>query len=191
MGFGRLSSSDSSQLKIDKKVNPNKRPVEFYWTSTCNDGYYNFTITPEQIFFSSSHDNPNPDFLFWVIEIDTIQFLQIKKGLQQKPPHGFENISKNYGRALTVFYDSKFKDKFSIPDEWTDTIMKQHEVYCETQIKRQLKQYLSIINSYISGHTKKVLLPANEMKPKYFGHSKNEIMDWLPVKFDQSAMKTE
>src|SRR5687768_2442459 len=105
------------QPKIGKRTNPNKRPINFYWISTCTGGYYNLTVTPEQIFFSSSHDNPSPDFLFWVIDLDSSQFRQIRNGLQQRPPVGFENLSEYYNHSLTVFYDKKFKDTFSIPDE--------------------------------------------------------------------------
>ncbi len=179
------------QLKNDKKVNANKRPIKFYWTSTCNDGSYNLTITPEQIFFSSSHDNPNPNFLFWVIEIDSSQYRQIRIGLQKNPPQGFENLSKYYRQSLTVFYDSKFKDTFFISDEWTDSIMQQHDMYCQSQIKKQLEKYFSVINSYINAPTKKISLLQTRMKPKYFGYSKTEIRDWLPVKFDPPKLKDE
>lgn len=172
------------QLKIDKKVNRNKRPIQFYWISTCNDGYYNLTITPEQIIFSSSHDNPNPNYLFWVVDIDTSQYRQINNGLQRKPPQGFENLSKNYRQSLTVFYDNKFKDTFPIPDEWTDSIMEKHDVYCQSQIKRQLERYFSVLNSYIADTTKKVVIPSDNLKSKYFSYSRNEIYDWLPVRFD-------
>lgn len=172
------------QLKIGKKVDPEKRPIQFYWISTCNDGYYNLTITPEQIFFSSSHDNPNPNYLFWVVDIDSAQYQQIENGVQRNPPQGFENLSKNYRQSLTVFYDNKFKDTFSIPDEWTDSIMASHDVYCQAQIERQLKRYFSIINSYIADTAKQLAIPFDNMKPKFFSFFRNEIYDWMPVKFD-------
>lgn len=172
------------QLKIDRKANIDMRPIEFYWNSTCNDGSYNLIITPEQIFFSSSHDNPNPNFLFWVIDIDTLQFRQIRNGLQQKSLKGFNDFSKNYGESVTVLYDSRFKDTFKIPDEWTDAILKRHEVHCDSQIRCQLERYLSIINGYISNPTKKILLPKTQMKPKFFSFSINTIYDWLPVELN-------
>jgi hypothetical protein len=176
------------QDKVNKKINPNKRPIEFYWISTCNDGYYNLTITPQQIFFSSSHDNPNPNFLYWVIDIDSLQYKQIKKGLEQKPPYGFENLSKNYRQSLTVFYDKKYKDTFSIPEKWTDTIVQHRDLYCKAQIKAQLDRYSSIVNSYIIDTKMKVQFPTDEqaekMRPKYFSFFKQELYDWVPVKFD-------
>ncbi|RYZ96152.1 MAG: hypothetical protein EOP47_24440 [Sphingobacteriaceae bacterium] len=180
------------QDKIKTKVNPNKRPIEFYWHSTCNDGSYILTVTPEQIFFSSSHDNPNPNFLFWVISINASQFLQIQKGLQQNPPPGFKDRLKYlkglnesgriYDESKTVYYDEKFKGNFPIPAEWTDAVMKRHDQYCKSQIKSQLKRYLSIINSYISDPKNKVLFPVVKMKPKYFSYFKDDLIDWVALK---------
>jgi hypothetical protein len=168
----------------DKKTNPDKRSIQFYWVSTCNDGYYDLTITPEQIYFSSSHDNPNPNFLFWVTDIDSSQYRQIRKGLQQNLPSGFKDLSKNYGQSLTVFYDDKFKDTFSLPAEWTDSIMLQHDVYCQVQIRRQIERYFSMLNSYINDTAKKLVIPSANMEPKYFSYSRNEIYRWLPVRFE-------
>ncbi len=181
------------QDKTLQKTNYNKRPIEFYWISTCNDGYYNLTITPEQIFFSSTHDNPNPDRLFWVINIDTTQYIKIKRGLENRPPNKFENLSKNYRGSKIVYYD-KFKDSFSIPDEWTDSMLQQHDMYCQLQIKKQLKRYFSIINSYIIDTSKKVAEPVDEVKnnkPKYFSYSKEEMTDWFPVKFEPPKIVPE
>lgn len=177
------------QLKIDKNTNFDERPIKLYWISVCNNGYYDLTITPEQIFFSSSHDNPNPDYLFWVIDIDRLQYQQIQKGLKQKPPVGFEDLSKNYGESLIVFYDKKFKDTLSIPNEWNDDIAQQRDIYCKSQTNGQIKKYFSIINSYITKPIKKVSIPVSEMNPKYFSYSKNEIADWMPVKFAPPKIK--
>ena len=171
------------QEKRIKKVSPGNRSIKMYWISTCNDGYYNLTITPQQIFFSSTHDNPNPDFLLWVIDIDSSQFRQIKTGFKRMKPNGFEDLSKNYEQSLTVFYDNTFKDTFSIPDEWTDDIMSKHNTYCKTQIDSQLEKYLTIINSFLVDRTKEIRIPINSMTRKYFSNRKQEFNDWTPVKF--------
>jgi hypothetical protein len=164
---------------IDRRTNANRRAIRLYWTSSCNDGYYNLTITPEQIFFSSSHENPNPNYLFWVVNIDSSQYQEVNYGIRNKPPIGFENLSKYYWQSLTVLYDQKFTDTFTIPDEWTDHIIERHDTYCKSQINRQLDRYISIINSYISDKTKKVSIPVVEMKPKYFSYNIDEIVSWM------------
>jgi hypothetical protein len=170
------------QDKMNKKVSPINRPIKMYWVSTCNDGYYNLTITPQQIFFSSTHDNPNPDILLWAIDIEISQFEQIKTGFKQMPPNGFKNLSKNHRQSLTVFYDDAFKDTFSIPDEWTDVAMNKHSIYCKAQINSQLEKYLSIINSYIVAGTQAILVPTR-IKRKYFSDRRQEFYDWTPIKF--------
>ena len=181
------------QDKMLQKTNYNKRQIEFYWISTCNEGYYNLVITPEQIFFSTSHDNPNPNFLYWVINIDSTQYKQIKRGLEKRPPKRFENLSKNYRQSKIVYVD-KFKDTFSIPSEWTDNIMKQQDIYCDAQIEKQLKRYFLIINSYISDTNEKVTIPEEKEKnksPKYFSYSKEEMIDWFPKKFEPPKIVPE
>jgi hypothetical protein len=160
---------------IGRNVDAAKRPIEFYWVSNCNDGYYNLWLTPEQIFFSSSHDNPNPNLLFWVIDIDRMQFEQIRKGFQYKRPPGFTDISDAYEGSMTVFFDSAFKDTFSIPEEWTDSILHDYDKYCEWQIASQLQRYFSIINSYIADPVKRIPIPVSRMKPKYFAGSREQI----------------
>ncbi|GAA4739277.1 hypothetical protein GCM10023229_18130 [Flavisolibacter ginsenosidimutans] len=174
------------QEKFKVKAATNKRPIKFYWISTCNDGYYNLTITPEQIFFSSSHDNPNPNFLFCVTDIDSIQYNQIRKGLQ-KTPQGFENLSKNYNESQTVFFDKKFKDGYRIPIERNNKNMKQQEFYCERQRKLQLKKYFSILNSYISKNNNKIQIPSVKMKPKFFSYFEQELYDWVPTLVNQKV----
>lgn len=81
-----FSDSIDAVLFQDKglsRVHPNKRPVVFSWYSNCNDGNYNLTITPEQIFFSSGHDNPNPNYLYWIVDISKEQFEAINEGVRK------------------------------------------------------------------------------------------------------------
>lgn len=169
-----------------------KTPIKFYWISACNDGYYNLTVTPQQIFFSSSHDNPNPNFLYWVIDIDSFQFNSVRQGLNKKWPADFENLSKHYDNSYTVLYDKYFKDSFTIADEWNDANRQQYDLHCETQINTQLNRYFSIINSLIADTTRKIHFPDEKerklFKPKYFSYLKDEIFGWVPLKFDPPAI---
>jgi hypothetical protein len=171
------------QSTFERKVNPATRPFKFYWISVCNDGYYSLVITPEQVFFCSSHDNPNPDYLSWVIDIDSVQFRQIQKGIQQKPPKGFENLSKYNHFSQSVYFDKNFKDDFLLPNEWTDSSLKKFETNCTIQIKKQLDRYFAMLNSYITDPQKKISVPGYTLSRKYFSYSKRIIRDWLPVSF--------
>jgi hypothetical protein len=142
-------------------ISSQRKEFKLWWNSSCNDGYYNLDVTPRQIYFSSSHDNPNPNYLYWAIDIDSIQYTEIAKGLQSKTPKGFSNLSKYYDDAY-VFHDDKFKDSFTIPDEWTGPKEKEFAVYCQKQLEQQLSKYFSILNSFIKEEDKKIKLPSKK-----------------------------
>lgn len=169
-----------------------KRNLNFWWNSLCNDGYYNLTITPKQIYFHSSHDNPNPNYLYWVIDIDSAQYSEIMSGLKLKTPKGFSNRSK-YSDDSYDYHDDKFKNVFKIPDEWTDAKEKEFDSNCATQIKQQLSKYFSILNGFIKGSTRKITLPSekdmSKVKPKLFTSNEEELSDWRPHKFVPPVLK--
>jgi hypothetical protein len=172
------------QDKTLRKVRLNNRPIELTWSSICNDGHYILTITPEQIFFSSGHDNPNPNYLFWVISINRKCYESIRKGLSEKPAKNFVDISKNphtpglFKNESVTFYKDKFNDLTSTASDWSDA---KRAAYCKDQIKQQLDKYFSILNSYVLNSHEKLIYPKSD-SPKLFSYFKEEIKDWLPVK---------
>lgn len=172
------------QDKTLRKVPVTNRPIIIYWFSTCNDGSYNLTITPEQIFFSSSHDNPNPNRLYWVITIDRTRYESIRRGLSGSPPKDFLDLSKIvqppglFKDESTTSYRDKFNDLTSIPANWSDV---KRAAYCKAQIKHKLDSYFSLLNSYTLSSREKLAYPKSD-SPKLFSYFKEEIIDWLPVK---------
>ncbi len=167
---------------LNRKTNPSKRQINIWWNSTCNDGSYVFIITPKQILFTSGHNNPNPNFLFWTVDIDSIQYKQIKNGLLHKSTKQFKNVSGNYFYEYS-FYDKQFKDTFKIPGDWTEKILKQHDAYCEKQIKKQIAKYFATLNSFIL-NKKNNIRPLSEkqmkdIKPKYFSSFETELKAWV------------
>jgi len=176
------------QDKTSAKTNPSKTPVQLSWIAFCIDGSYNISITPEQIFFSSSHENPNPNRLFWVIEIDSIQYAQIKKGICKKLPKSFENISKFNLESITAFRDTTYKDSFSSKEKGSDSTNTSSEQNCKQHKWMQLRKCFAILNACITNKDKKITLPdelqAEQMSPKLFSYFKDELLDWLPLSFD-------
>lgn len=176
-------------------VAPNNRPINFQWNSICNDGDYYLTVTPQQVYFSSGHNNPNPNFLFWFIPIDSSQYSQIKKGLLKKTPKGFSNTPKYYKATQLFYFDKQFVDTFKIPDEWTDSIQNNFSIHCKAQIKQQLTRYFEIINSFIVLENDKIKQLTDDdiskIKPKYLSSMKQEIIDWAPKKRTASKVVDE
>jgi len=184
---GALANSVEGVVYQDKtlrNVLVKNRPIQLYWSSICNDGYYNLTITPEQIFFWSSHDNPNPNYLFWVISIDRNRYEIIREGLAKNTPKNLLNLSKvvqapgMFIDKSTASYRDKFRDLNSIPDNWPGS---KRAAYCEAQVKNKLEAYFTLLNSYISDSHKKLAYPKSD-SPKLFCYSKEELIGWLPVK---------
>lgn len=176
-----LADSVSGILHPDmhhRKVSLAKKPIELIWTSMCNDGYFILYITPEQIFFRSGHDNPNPNYLYWVVDIDSLQFRAIRDGITRNPPKGFQDHSDTYMSQL-LYWDVGYKDGFAIPEEWTEQSEKRFTAYCGQKMQDQLKKFSAILNSYLSRTNKKINLPITSqipsVKPKYFGSSRNDL----------------
>ncbi|HYF30845.1 MAG TPA: hypothetical protein VD993_06980 [Chitinophagaceae bacterium] len=173
------------QDKTMQKAKQNKNPIELTWVTGCVDGYYNLVITPEQIFLCTAHDNPNPSRLYWAMDIDSIQYTQIRKGLKQQPPAGFENQSRSYTSYMR-YWDVKYKDTFTLPqDDWTDADLKRHGAFCKLEMKTQLKKFFAVLNTYLDAG-KKLAIPdeasIKKIKPKYWGRSRKDalesINDW-------------
>ncbi|MBC6612175.1 hypothetical protein H8B15_14700 [Hymenobacter sp. BT507] len=176
------------QDKDFEKVSPDNRTIELSWNTICNDGSYILTITPEQIFFSSGHDNPNPNELYWVIEIDKSQFDAINKGIRRNPPVNFYNLSIPRNDSLFQpqnsyrYYEDKYQDSCTIPQEWNEKTEKYFATCCDKMIYKQLIIYSAILNSYLSGKVNSIKFPnVNRDNVKGFGMSKNMIFDWMPI----------
>lgn len=52
--------------------------VSFYWDSWNIDGRYILRFSPKQMVLYSSHDNPNPDYIYWSADITEEQFKALK-----------------------------------------------------------------------------------------------------------------
>lgn len=132
--------------------------IVFYWISPCNDGYFEINITPEQIYFSSAHDNPNPNFLFWAMDIDSVLYPEILAHLNNDCPPGFKN-----GYRKNLFFDSSFTSSVIIPEDWTDSL--EHKFYtdCGLEELNQLNRYFEVINGLMSKTGLQFNLPPRSM----------------------------
>ena len=173
------------QDMIGRKINPLKTPIELYWNSFCTDGDYILMLTPEQIFFTSGHNNPNPNRLFWVFNINTEQYLFVRNGFIKNPPNFFKNLSQYYNGMKYIYYDSTYNDRYMIPAEWNDSIMFVVESYCKKQIEVQISKYMSIINGYITDDNLKIVIPRyaelSKIESKYFSDEEYMLKDYLKI----------
>ena len=81
------------------KARVSKKAFEIHWNSSCIDGAYYLTITPMQIYLTSAHENPNPNMLFGVLNIDKISSKQIINGFQKS------------NHFINGYFDEMYNDK--------------------------------------------------------------------------------
>lgn len=180
------------QDKTLLKVSPENRPVKFSWTSNCNDGHYVLTVTPEQIFLSSGHDNPNPNYLFWTISINREQFQAINNGIRKKAPRNFYDVTapRNDGlfqdESEYYFHQTNFRDPCAIPKNWNKTTERKFSLCCDTTISKQTKYYFQMLNSYITTETEKLKFPDVKdsfgRHSKYFSYNEEELHEWAGMR---------
>ena len=95
--------------------------VSFYWDSWNIDGRYILRFSPKQMVLYSSHDNPNPDYIYWSADITEEQF----KALKAMPQFEYKWKSdektsrdlsyKNFRRLLRQINRRMGNLKFTIP----------------------------------------------------------------------------
>ena len=181
---------DTVSALLVKDIRASKFPsleICIFWNAGCIDGAYYLVLTPEQIYLRSGHNNPSPNLIFWQVNIDTFQYLQIKNGLNLKTPKGFIKSIIQNSYDSQYFYDSSYIEE-SAPENWNDSTGNVYWDYCSSKLGEQLNNCFKLINSFIIEEKSKITpilsRKNNNQKWKYIG-TKEEILDWLPHKKGQ------
>jgi hypothetical protein len=78
---------DALMLNFEFDTHPLNRCnpiIKVYWQSQMIDGEYELVITPKQIYLRSNHENPNPNYLYWLADLKKEQYEIIKSRLSKK-----------------------------------------------------------------------------------------------------------
>lgn len=113
---------------------------EFFWDSYCTDGRYYLKVTPEQIYLYSSHENPNPNILDWVINVDSIVLKTLNTDYKK-----IKGLDCNKSDC----YDNKCNEEKYIID-------KNYSEYCEKLLLNQTKRLINKINKLLKDKKHKV-----------------------------------
>jgi hypothetical protein len=158
-----------------------KKELVFHWYSIEIDGGYNLAVTPEQIYFYSSHDNPNRNYLYWMIDIDSFQYHNIFTGLKKAKRLYSSEYTPHYVVTFKKEQDTNFPS-WSKNGEWDSELTN----YCSLQRRHHLEQYFALMNTYLPIGIKKVCLPSKKrleaFKPKLTSYSKQELIEWTSQK---------
>ena len=136
-----------------------------YWYSVCTDGTYYLKITPEQIYLTDGHENPNPNHLYWVLPIDSLVYQQIIKGRKFL----FEHYNNSQDEETLLL-----KDRGGV-------IRGYRFEYCDTLLEQQIDKLFSRLNKLITDETKKLdktkrIIPKN---PIYYSSGIKEFELWI------------
>jgi hypothetical protein len=108
-----------SLLKVDfPSINKSafEPELEIKWNAQSIDGRYILVINPKQIYLKSSHDNPNPKYLFWLSDIDSSHYRLIKQFLtNNNQADYFDNGGDGFSYLCSICENEEF-----LNDSWID-----------------------------------------------------------------------
>ena len=137
------------------------KSFQIFWSSFCTDGRYYLTVTPEQIYLTDGHENPNSSHLYWILNIDSLIYLQIFEGFQKE--------HKQY-----YYFDESYNEEMLINEDYTN---------CEHLLEKQIDKFFTYMNTFITNDKQK-LDKTKRIIPKtiiFYGRNKEEIEKWLPI----------
>ena len=138
----------------DTTSSSEKYGYEIWWPSTYNDGSLVFTITKRQIYLRSGHNNPNPNYLYWFVNITNEQYKIIESKINADQTLFKQEPSENtWYRQL---YYSKFKSEKGIPKKWTK---KKQEQYYKNWLDKKYKNTDDLISFFDNGLTVNNIIP--------------------------------
>ncbi|SNA79799.1 hypothetical protein DK150_450006 [Flavobacterium psychrophilum] len=109
------------------------RNFEFNWRSLCTDGTYYLKITPEQIYLYSGHENPNPNRIYWIININKLVYITLRKN--------YKNI-KELSCSKSGCFDEKYNEETILKGDNYDN--------CDEILQIQTKKIINKINNLIT-----------------------------------------
>lgn len=147
--YNNLVYSDILRLEKSEKVG-----FKISWDAPNIDGGFSLIVNKRQIVLLTSHNNPNPNHLYWFVNINKDIYLSIKKYFD-KYKKGF----KEYNQKHTPYYFYrwlKFTPELPIPDEWTDENMKIHDEDSEKKLYANFSRLIELFNKPLKN---KIIIP--------------------------------
>ncbi len=131
--------TDGSDIVItgfNEEIEEKKSLMEISWFSSYIDGTYCFTITPRQMHLRSHHNNPNPNYLYWLEKIDDLKFKLIKEHFDNSKE--FENLNVKSRPGYIYSFKNYFTEEY-VNNDWEDNMYKNLKVLI-AEINKAMKQ---------------------------------------------------
>ena len=138
----------------DTTESKEKYGYEIWWPSTYNDGSLVLTITKRQIYLRSGHNNPNPNYLYWFVNITDEQYKIIDAKIKADKIL-FTPEPSEYSFYRQLFY-SKYKSEKGIPKKWTK---KKQDQYYKDWLAKKYDNTDDLISFFDNGLTVDNIIP--------------------------------
>ncbi len=121
---------------------------EISWPSISIDGSFVIVVNPQQIYLKSGHENPNPNYVYWVKNINADLYTKIV--LSIKSNRSFRKTGAICGNnCIDLFYRKYHSEKY-IPGELTDSLMAEIVKDHDQKLYDNFKDIISIFNKQLN-----------------------------------------
>ncbi len=154
----------------DTNIIATKSEIEIFWPSPNIDGQYELVLNSQQIYLRSSHDNPNPNFLYWIDNIDRQQFELIRNYLKNHADNNFRVCINKFSSRESYFFGNFKREKF-LENNFADMLYDNLEVLIEL-LNKPLKLSNSTVTvpdiyDFLRIHPIRIITNAEQMREKF------------------------
>jgi hypothetical protein len=94
-------------IHLSPELEGSEQALSISWRSPRIDGRFVLVLTPLQIYLRSGHDNPNPNYLYWLAPLSPAQFESARAFLGRTKDRRFERQES----PRDIFWTPAFKEK--------------------------------------------------------------------------------
>jgi len=143
-------------FNTDTSEQVNVIEYQFDWPSNYIDGRFYIVVNPNQIYLRTGHDNPNPDFLLWVKNINREIYNKIKTVISDSSI--FKNSEGSCGERCDIFSFSIYSKEIKSPDEWTEYEIARHQKDYYDKLYMNFTKLINIFNTKLS-NLNQIIIP--------------------------------
>ena|GEM_PF-1967590 len=123
---------------------PRKTRITICWPAPLDDGDRCLTITRRQIWLTSTHNNPNPNYFYWFTNITDEQYRMIERWINGKA-RLFTEYTWSSGFSRTLYY-RRYIPEDSLPDDWSQEVLERYRAAADDVHYANTVKLLEMIN---------------------------------------------
>lgn len=135
-----------------------RRGYKICWPSAVISGNNVLYINHRQIYLRTEHDNPYPDFLYWIINISQEQYKIIEKAILKMVNTELTNKTADNYFYNTFIYNEAIEEE-PIPYEWTYNEIIKHKEDYKKKLFLNFRDILKSFNEFLRSDDLQILVP--------------------------------